>query len=272
MAVVNEVSRAVNPYFGRISDLKIKVSDLARSNRNKLTDAQTDQFVAEAARLQLLPDFVGERWIPAILAALPKPVEPPPGEPVSASAAADQPVTPEPAAPQLVSAESVPPTVLPTRVMPPPPMPGATADRDAITRKVYQFLDEYQADKHIPARVLRALFLATTFDENLLAETVLAYLSACFYAAETPVQGNTLKDKLLSTDWRHLSWWKPAPAPPVPPVAAPPATRPGSRGSSDTAVVGLSVLVVGLMIGGVCGLPEPNPLPGPPLLSQRNGP
>lgn len=252
LAMVNEVSRAVNPYFGRISDLKIKVTELARIGRKKLTDVQINQVVTEATRLQLLPGFVRERWIPAILAAVPEPVEPPAAEPTPAPPV-PAPLT-EPAAVLPTPAVSAESTVSPVRVNTPPPIPTPTAsiDRDAVTRKVYQFLDDYEADQHIPARVLKPLFLATNFDETVLADAVLTYLSARFYAAETLTQGETLKDKLLSTDWRHLSWWESAAIVQAAPVIAPTVSKtPRQNGSSDTSVIGLSLLVVGLMIGGV---------------------
>ena len=262
LALVNEVSRAVNPYFGRISDLKIKVSDLARINLKKLTDPQINKIIAEATRLQLLPDFVRDRWIPAILATVPEPAEPPAGEPIAVVAGPS--VASEPAA-QPVTPDLIPPTVSPVQATTPPPIPtpAAGADRDAVTRKVYQFLDDYEADKHIPARVLKALFLATNFDERVLADAVLTYLSAYFYAAETPVQGEALKDKLLSTNWRHLSWWESTATPPEP-VRSPGATpAPRRNGSSDTTVIGLSVVVVGLMIGGVWWTTRDKPVARP---------
>ena len=98
LGVVNEVSRAVNPYFGRISDLKVKVMDLARLQRKTLTDAQISQIVAEATRLQLLPDFVKDRWLPAIPATIPEPVEPADESLVSApvTTPAPEPVNPQP--------------------------------------------------------------------------------------------------------------------------------------------------------------------------------
>ncbi len=249
--VVNDVSRAINPYFGRISDLKINVADLARSQRKKLTGSQITQIVADAARLQLRADFVKDRWIPAILATMPDPVELT-DVPVSIVPIAEPttiPVAVLPATPMLVTppVESVNPPVPPSR-----PAPFAGPDRDAVSLKVHQFLNEYVAENHIPVRVLKPLFLATNFDKTILADAVLTYLSANFYAAETPVRGETLKDKLLSTDWRHLSWWQSVSTPPALPVDHPTLTNPPRRtGSSDTTVIGLSVLVVSLLIGGI---------------------
>lgn len=243
LGLVNNVSRAINPYFGRISDLKIKVADLARLQRKKLTDPQMGQIVADAERLQLPPDFVKSRWIPAILATIPEPVESP-NPPVTVAPVVLP--TPEPIPAPI--AATVP--VSPVSPATPPPVPISVngVDRDAVMRKVHQFLDEYVSDKHIPIRVLKPLFLATNFDETVLAEAVLGYLSANFYAAETSVQGETLKANLLSTDWRHLSWWGQASATPV--AAVPPSSA-ARRGSSDSSVIGMALVAVGLMIGAV---------------------
>ena len=246
LAVVNDVSRAINPYFGRISDLKIKVADLARLQRKKLTDPQINQIVAEATRLQLLPDFVRERWIPAILSTLPEPA-PLPEEPVRT-----EPVvvpTNETSKPQPVLTPSSPP-VPPVNVTATPPVAALGIDREAVARKVRQFLDEYVADKLIPARVLKPLFLATNFDETVLADAVLSYLSANFYAAETAVKGESLKDKLLSTDWRHLSWWY-STAVPTPALTVIQPARPAQRKSSDFNVIGMAMIAVALLIGAV---------------------
>lgn len=249
LGLVNEESRSVNPYFGRISDLKIKVIDWAQQQQRKLTQAQITQIVEEAGRLQLQPAFVQERWIPAILNQLPA-----------------QPERPASPAEELVPVKTTP---IPSPVTMGRATPSAADERAVIDRKVNQFLDEYKTDNVLPARVLKPLFLATTFDETVLAETVLAYLSANFYAAETPPQGATVKDKLLSTDWRHLSWWadRQASADPEPvvsagvasapeayekllaqePVVVAPAPRPVSetapprQGLSDSAVIGLAI-------------------------------
>lgn len=250
LGLVNEVSRAINPYFGRISDLKVKVTDLARLQRKKLTTAQVDQIVADAARLQLGPAFVTGRWLPSILAALPEP-------PADTETVVPVPATtpaPEPTPVSSPAITATPPVQPQQPIQPVPPRPvaqPATPDRAAVMQKVHQFLDEYKADQHIPASVLKPLFLATNFDEALLADAVLAYLSANFYAAETPVRGELLKDKLLSANWRHLSWWAATPVSTVVSPTLPQPVRPAQRGSSDSRVIGMAVLAVGLLVGAV---------------------
>ncbi|OIN58049.1 WG repeat-containing protein [Arsenicibacter rosenii] len=194
--LVNDVSRQLNSYFGRILDLKEKVRVQARKQQKKLSNGDIDEIVQEAERLTLSRGFVADQWIPAIL----------------------QTVTDVDAAP-----------VIPAAVADRKPVPVAPlSESDAsIRQKVNEILDDY--DRHIPVQTLRTLFRAINAEEQQLAEAVQAYLSANFFGAETEPNGNTLKEKLLSTDWRHLSWWKartapvtPLPAEPVrPPVAQP---------------------------------------------------
>lgn len=193
--LVNDVSRQLNSYFGRILDLKEKVRTQARKQQKKLSNGDIDEIVQEAERLTLSRGFVADQWIPAIL----------------------QTVTDVDAAP-----------VVPSAVSERKPVPVAPlSESDAsIRQKVNEILDDY--DRHIPVQTLRTLFRAINADEQQLAEAVQAYLSANFFAAETEPNGNTLKEKLLSTDWRHLSWWK-VRAAPVTPVPAEPARPPVSQ-------------------------------------------
>ena len=118
-------------------------------------------------------------------------------------------------------------------------------------------LDDYK--EHIPAQAIRALFRAIDYDETALAEVVLTYLRDNFYASETEPQGNTLRDKLTSTDWRHLVWWERQTTPPSSaaptPVATPVATGSVSPASPGTSVAapkstGLRDMVVALLIAG----------------------
>lgn len=204
--LVNEVSRQVN--FEKLTDLRRRLEDtLLAPPPFELHQTQTDEFVAEAERMGLSATFVRERWIPTLIADLknmpatsPTLTEPPPPSPT-------------------------PPA--PNSTLEPQPFqaPGIT-DNGAIRERVRTILDEQQG--HITARELRLLFRAIPADERVLAEEILAYLSANFYAAETEAKGVTLQEKLLSTDWRHLSWWnkepesQPAPTPTfVPPVIEP---------------------------------------------------
>ncbi|RRA97667.1 WG repeat-containing protein [Larkinella rosea] len=186
--LVNDISRQVNRDFGKILDLKKKIVTVALQRQNKLTEADVNQFVIEAERVQLSRTFVTEQWIPAILEALPvsstNRFEPPS---VTAGASA-------------VSAETKPPT-------PVIPDPLLAVDKvESVRKKIKSILDDY--DKHIQAQSLKFLFKAVDYDETALAEEIRLYLSENFYASVNPPRGATLKEKLISTDWRHLSWWE----------------------------------------------------------------
>lgn len=268
--LVNDVSRQINRDFGKILDLKKKIVTVALQRQKSLSEADINQFVAEAERIQLARPFVTEQWIPAILEALP------------ATPEKEVVVTPEP------TTVSAPPP--PAAAEPAPAMDKA----EGVQKKIKSILDDY--DKHIQAQSLKFLFKAVDYDEAALAEEIRRYLSENFYASVNPPRGNTLKEKLISTDWRHLSWWekeltKPDPEPPAyvktptgyttapdPPVSAapppwPPTAKPQNvspppqkSGLSDAALIGLSVLAALILIWVVLRLTrgeEPEPVQKP---------
>ncbi|GAB3315803.1 hypothetical protein GCM10027299_05260 [Larkinella ripae] len=277
--LVNDISRQVNRDFGKILDLKKKIVTVALQRQKKLTDADLNQFITEAERVQLSRAFVTEQWIPAILSALPE------TETLSGNPAPTSPAEP-------------------VKLPQPPPVPAtapAVEPVDAVRRKIKNILDDY--DKHIQAQSLNFLFKAVDYDEAALAEEIRRYLSEHYYASVHPPRGNTLKEKLISTDWRHLSWWeKDSPKTPeyvktqtgytttpsvavtdppnrpaagawaspekppqtVPPPVQPPNT-PQKSGLSDAALIGLAVLSALILIWVVLRLtrgdeePEPTP-------------
>lgn len=223
--LVNEVSRQIN--FEKLADLRRRLEDaLSAPPQYQLHQTQTDDFVAEAERMGLSNSFVRDRWIPQLIADLKQ-----------TASVAPEAVTPPPAAPPVPETPASPPTAPPIQAPDLGPAARPTAarpdDAAAVRARVKTILDEYEG--HITARELRLLFRAMPTDENVLSEEVLAYLSANFYASVSEPVGNNLTEKILSTDWRHLSWWdkepEPAPAPVVEPVRAyvpptPPPQRP----------------------------------------------
>ncbi|GAB3262834.1 hypothetical protein GCM10027347_28820 [Larkinella harenae] len=179
--LVNDISRQVNRDFGKILDLKKKIVTLALQRQKKLTEADINQIATEADRVQLSRPFVTEQWIPAILEALPA---------VEGGGKAAEPEKPAGQPVQPVSSASV-----------------APADKvESVRTKIKSILDDY--DKHIQAQSLKFLFKAVDYDEESLAEEIRRYLSEHYYASVHPPRGATLKEKLISTDWRHLSWWE----------------------------------------------------------------
>ena len=247
--LVNEVSRQIS--FDKLTDLHRRMEDaLQAPPMYQLHQTQEDDFVAEGERMGLSASFVEDRWIPQLIADFKKentatlPTEPP-----------HRPVPTEIVPTPVVST----PTESPNRPVPPPPVIEPL--NRPLREQVKTILDEYQG--HISARDLRLLFRAMPADERVLAEEILAYFSANFYASETEPQGATLPEKLLSTDWRHVAWWdkptvnepiaaaEPTPVytPPAPepalPYVAPPTPRPQS---SNAGLWGAVFAVVVLLI------------------------
>lgn len=174
-----------------LEDLRTRIRTLGERRANRLTHDDLNILAADAARLYLTPDFVRNRWVPVVLNL--KPATPP-----------APPTVPPPA-------ETAPVAETPA---PPPAETRPLLSDEAVRRKIHEILDEY--DGHIPAQNLRFLFKAIDYDEQALAKKILAYLSENFYASVKPPKGATLKEKLLSTDWRHLSYWEREEKPPVP--------------------------------------------------------
>ncbi|MCY7355998.1 MAG: hypothetical protein LH609_00715, partial [Rudanella sp.] len=238
--LVNEVSRQIN--FEKLADLRRRLEDALDGNggenatrpgalQYQLHQLEEDDFVAEGERMGLSASFIEDRWIPQLIADLKKEnnVADPVQTPDSTSPPAVAPARPVIAvvsvpAPQAETLKPAPVTEPSDR---PNPAPGLS-----LRERVKVILDEYQG--HISARDLRLLFRAMHTDERVLAEEILAYMSANFYASETEPQGATLPEKLLSTDWRHLAWWDtpavaeptPTPAPEFAPTYTPPAPEP----------------------------------------------
>ncbi|WP_229310999.1 WG repeat-containing protein [Larkinella soli] len=295
--LVVDVSRQVNSDFAKISSLKEKILLLGQLRDKQLTEKEVNQFVTEAERLQLSRAFVTEQWIPAILEKIPDSAPPAPIVPT--------PIQTESAAPRL-PATSEKPADAPRPADPAP----KEASGEAVKRKIKGILDDY--DKHIPAQSLKFLFKAVDYDETALAEEIRRYLSEHYYASVHPPKGTTLKEKLLSTDWRHLSWWEkeqsktvsepaaayvrtptgytsapvaPAvggPLPsvaaaqvPVPPVPAPagPSRPPEKRsGLSDAALIGLAVLTALVLVWVMMRLVRPESDPEPQRPTRKSNP
>ncbi len=209
--LVNEVSRQIN--FEKVADLRRRLEDaLEAPPKYQLHQTQEDDFVAEGVRLGLSASFVEDRWIPQLIADLKK---------EDADAVVTTTPQPSPVSIPLPDQFAGPPQT-PQPSTPSPLPPTSTPPAPSLRERVKTILDEYQG--HISARDLRLLFRAMHTDERVLAEEILAYMSANFYASETEPQGATLPEKLLSTDWRHLAWWdKPPVSEPVPALEPAPA-------------------------------------------------
>ncbi|MBO0935012.1 WG repeat-containing protein [Fibrella sp. HMF5335] len=232
--LVEDVSRALNTRFSKILELQAAIRKAGVDNEKHLSGLQIDLFAQDADRLGLSRTFITEQWIPHILAQLPDAAEP---APTSSASAKTDPVLAAPA---------------PTPV-PPTSTSGESAER--MQQKVRDILDDYK--EHIPANAIRGLFRAIDYDETALADAVKTYLSTNFYAAETEPAGQSLRDKLTSTDWRHLAWWDRPTSPPPAPVAvqAPPAAPvpaapvPPAKKSTGLRDFFMALLIAGGLIG-----------------------
>ena len=194
--LVNQVSLSVQPDFDKISTVRNTILTLARQRRSKLTPADIETLVKQAEPARLSRAFVTEKWIPALLQTLP--VEP-------------EPITP-------------PPTVPIQPVVEPVGTPGETAE--SMRRKVTESLDDFKG--RIPAPAIRSLFRTINYNEADLSIAIWSYLQIHQYIANPEPTGDSLRDKLVSTDWQ-IRPAKPVsePTPPQQPVydSPPPVVR-----------------------------------------------
>ena len=261
LRLVEDVSRPLNAQFGKILNLEALILKVATDNRKQLSEVQIGGFALDAERLGLSRSFVVEQWVPRVLAKIPNAPVVTTEKPAEPSGADTSPVTP------VVEA-------LPTGTLPEPePVNTAISQSgtlvetaETMRQKVRDILDDYK--EYIPAPAIRALFKAINYDEKTLADAVLTYLTANFYASEKEPQGNTMREKLTSTDWRHLVWWDrantvasvPLPAQPVGPALVPAsgALVPIEKKSSGWRDLLVALLIAGGLIGFVIVLVRSN--------------
>ncbi|AQG78309.1 WG repeat-containing protein [Spirosoma montaniterrae] len=168
--LVNQVSLSVQPDFGKISVVRDSILTLARQRRGKLTPADVETLVKQAEPARLSRAFVADKWIPALVQTLPVETEA---------------VTP-------------PPVVENAPIVEPATTPGETAE--SMRRKVTDSLDDFKG--RIPAPAIRSLFRTINFDEAELAVAIWSYLQIHEYVPERELISDSLREKLVSTDWR----------------------------------------------------------------------
>jgi hypothetical protein len=227
LRLVDDVARPLNAQFGKILELQTVIRKVATDSNRRLSAVQIGGFALEAERLGLSRTFVTEQWVPRLVAQLPDldatDVVPPPPRPA------------QPAGTSIPGTSANPSANVPT--------PETAA---SMQQKVRDSLDDYK--EYIPAQAIRTLFRTISYDENALAEAILTYLRDSFYASETEPTGSTLREKLTSTNWRHLVWWDRQPeTTPLPKPTAPP---PPPLGTSAGMPAGLRDLLLALLIAG----------------------
>lgn len=83
---------------------------------------------------------------------------------------------------------------------------------DTIHQKIEALLGHY--DQHVPADVINRLFVAIPCDETTLTQEIMGYLLEHNYEALKTPKGQSLRERLISTDWRQKETkkWLPEPA------------------------------------------------------------
>lgn len=70
-----------------------------------------------------------------------------------------------------------------------------------IRQKIQEVFAHY--DRHVPADVINRLFVAIPYDETTLTQEILGYLLEHNYEALKTPEGQSLRERLISTDWRQ---------------------------------------------------------------------
>jgi len=174
MRLVNDVSYQLGGLFPRINTLKSTAEAYARADKKQLLPLHLEEIVTEAERLTLSRSFVTQRWLPAILATIPDPPksEIPPSIPIVAP---------------------VPTPVIETRL-----------SRDEVRQKIASRLDTYKSQSLIPSWLLSDLLKTINADDTVVTEEIFSYLVNNLFKAVQEPQGNTLRERLVSSDWQNV--------------------------------------------------------------------
>jgi hypothetical protein len=115
---------------------------------------------------------------------------------------------------------------------------------DTIRQKIQEVFRPY--DRHVPAHVINRLFVAIPSDETTLTQEIMGYLLEHNYEAlETP-KGQSLREQLISTDWRQkeAKKWLADPQQPVAAVSGDVSVHPISIPFSQSNKVLITLVIV----------------------------
>ena len=115
---------------------------------------------------------------------------------------------------------------------------------DTIRQKIQEVFGPY--DRHVPAHVISRLFVAIPSDETTLTQEIMGYLLEHNYEAlETP-KGQSLREQLISTDWRQkeVKKWLPEPQQPVAALSGDVSVHPISTPFSQSNKVLIALVIV----------------------------
>ncbi|WP_421829616.1 WG repeat-containing protein [Larkinella sp.] len=115
---------------------------------------------------------------------------------------------------------------------------------DTIRQKIQEIFGPY--DRHVPAHVINRLFVAIPSDETTLTQEIMGYLLEHNYEAlETP-KGQSLREQLISTDWRQkeAKSWMAEPQQPVTALTGDVSVHPISTPFSQSNKVLIALVIV----------------------------
>ncbi|KAA9354563.1 WG repeat-containing protein [Larkinella humicola] len=115
---------------------------------------------------------------------------------------------------------------------------------DTIRQKIQEVFGPY--DRHVPAHVINRLFVAIPSDETTLTQEIIGYLLEHNYEAlETP-KGQSLREQLISTDWRQkeAKIWLAEPQQPVATLSGDVSVHPISTPFSQSNKVLIALVIV----------------------------
>ncbi|MFC5411187.1 WG repeat-containing protein [Larkinella bovis] len=121
---------------------------------------------------------------------------------------------------------------------------------DTIRQQIQEVFGHHE--RYVSADVINDLFVAIPSDETVLTQEIMGYLLEHNYEALTPPRGQSLRERLISTDWRQKEnkKWVSEPeflmAPALPNAIARPV--PTSFAQSNRVLVALVILIVSILL------------------------
>lgn len=117
-----------------------------------------------------------------------------------------------------------------------------------VRQRIQEVFGHY--DRHVPAEVIKGLFLVIPNDETTLTQEIMGYLLEHNYEALKTPEGQSLRERLISTDWRQKeekNWVpEPQPLPMTADVSAHPVAIP--LGQSNKVLITLVILFVSVLL------------------------
>lgn len=117
-----------------------------------------------------------------------------------------------------------------------------------VRQRIQEVFGHY--DRHVPADVIKGLFVVIPNDETTLTQEIMGYLLEHNYEALKTPEGQSLRERLISTDWRqkqeNQSVAEPQPLPIATDVSVHPVSIPLSQ--SNKVLVALVIGVASILL------------------------